>query len=133
MLTGGRVVGHLRHIIDDPAATILFVGYQGEAASPSSVLLRHNNLYLDIRIERSHPIGAEDPGYRLTDDAATLVIRPGYRLGGRLLRPAEVFVRGPLSPATGGPDPESASPSEGVRRPEPVPYGRPDDVPQGGG
>lgn len=30
MLTGGRVVGHLRHLIDDPAATILFVGYQGE-------------------------------------------------------------------------------------------------------
>jgi metallo-beta-lactamase family protein len=30
MLTGGRIVGHLRHLIDDPAATILFVGYQGE-------------------------------------------------------------------------------------------------------
>jgi metallo-beta-lactamase family protein len=30
MLTGGRVVGHLRTLIDDPTATILFVGYQGE-------------------------------------------------------------------------------------------------------
>ncbi len=30
MLTGGRIVGHLRHLIDDPAATILFVGYQGQ-------------------------------------------------------------------------------------------------------
>jgi Cft2 family RNA processing exonuclease len=30
MLTGGRVVGHLRNLIGDPAATILFVGYQGE-------------------------------------------------------------------------------------------------------
>jgi metallo-beta-lactamase family protein len=30
MLTGGRVVGHLRNLIDDPGATILFVGYQGE-------------------------------------------------------------------------------------------------------
>jgi metallo-beta-lactamase family protein len=30
MLTGGRVVGHLRNLIDDPVATILFVGYQGE-------------------------------------------------------------------------------------------------------
>jgi malate synthase len=38
-----------------------FVGYQGEAASPFSVLLRHNNLHLDIRIDRSHAIGAEDP------------------------------------------------------------------------
>jgi metallo-beta-lactamase family protein len=30
MLTGGRVLGHLRLLIDDPGATILFVGYQGE-------------------------------------------------------------------------------------------------------
>ncbi|HEY7524237.1 MAG TPA: MBL fold metallo-hydrolase [Candidatus Limnocylindrales bacterium] len=30
MLTGGRVLGHLRRLIDDPAATLLFVGYQGE-------------------------------------------------------------------------------------------------------
>ena len=30
MLTGGRVLGHLRELIDDPAAVILFVGYQGE-------------------------------------------------------------------------------------------------------
>jgi metallo-beta-lactamase family protein len=30
MLTGGRVVNHLRELIDDPTATLLFVGYQGE-------------------------------------------------------------------------------------------------------
>jgi metallo-beta-lactamase family protein len=30
MLTGGRVVHHLRDLIDDPAALLLFVGYQGE-------------------------------------------------------------------------------------------------------
>ncbi|HEX7472328.1 MAG TPA: MBL fold metallo-hydrolase [Candidatus Limnocylindrales bacterium] len=30
MLTGGRVVGHLRNLIDDPTAVILFVGYQGQ-------------------------------------------------------------------------------------------------------
>jgi metallo-beta-lactamase family protein len=30
MLTGGRVVNHLRELIDDPAATLLFVGYQGQ-------------------------------------------------------------------------------------------------------
>ena len=30
MLTGGRVVGHLRNLIDDPAAVLLFVGYQGQ-------------------------------------------------------------------------------------------------------
>jgi metallo-beta-lactamase family protein len=30
MLTGGRVLGHLRDLIDDPTATLLFVGYQGQ-------------------------------------------------------------------------------------------------------
>ncbi|HEX9043937.1 MAG TPA: MBL fold metallo-hydrolase [Candidatus Limnocylindrales bacterium] len=30
MLTGGRVLGHLRDLIDDPAAVLLFVGYQGQ-------------------------------------------------------------------------------------------------------
>jgi metallo-beta-lactamase family protein len=30
MLTGGRVLNHLRNLIDDPSATLLFVGYQGE-------------------------------------------------------------------------------------------------------
>ncbi len=37
-----------------------FVGYQGEAAAPSSVLLGHNGLHLDIRIDRSTAIGASD-------------------------------------------------------------------------
>jgi metallo-beta-lactamase family protein len=30
MLTGGRSVGHASRLLDDPSATILFVGYQGE-------------------------------------------------------------------------------------------------------
>ena len=30
MLTGGRVLYHLSRIVDDPTATLLFVGYQGE-------------------------------------------------------------------------------------------------------
>ena len=37
------------------------VGYQGEAAAPSSVLLQHNGLHLDLRIDRSRAIGAADP------------------------------------------------------------------------
>ena len=37
-----------------------FVGYQGDAAAPSSVLLAHNGLHLDIRIDRSTAIGASD-------------------------------------------------------------------------
>jgi metallo-beta-lactamase family protein len=30
MLTGGRSVGHAEQLLDDPSATVLFVGYQGE-------------------------------------------------------------------------------------------------------
>ncbi len=37
-----------------------FVGYQGDAKAPSSVLLRHNGLHIDIRIDRSTPIGRGD-------------------------------------------------------------------------
>ena len=37
------------------------VGYQGEAKNPSSVLLVHHSLHLDIRIDRATPIGATDP------------------------------------------------------------------------
>jgi len=37
-----------------------FVGYQGEAATPEAVLLKHNGLHIDIRIDRTHPIGATD-------------------------------------------------------------------------
>ena len=37
------------------------VGYQGDAKAPSSVLLQHNGLHLDLRLDRSTPIGASDP------------------------------------------------------------------------
>jgi malate synthase len=36
------------------------IGYQGKASAPSSVLLQHNGLHLDIRIDRSTAIGKTD-------------------------------------------------------------------------
>ena len=36
------------------------IGFQGEEKAPSSVLLRHNGLHLDIIINRGTPIGAAD-------------------------------------------------------------------------
>ncbi|HJS02883.1 MAG TPA: malate synthase G, partial [Variovorax sp.] len=51
-LQGGQSTG-----LKDPAK---FVGYQGDAAAPSSVLLKNNGLHLDIRIDRQHAIGRTD-------------------------------------------------------------------------
>jgi malate synthase len=36
-------------------------GFQGEAASPSSILFVHNGLHLDLIVDRKTPIGASDP------------------------------------------------------------------------
>ena len=37
-----------------------FIGYQGSAAAPSSILLRNNGIHLDIQIDRSTRIGKGD-------------------------------------------------------------------------
>ncbi|GAB3667270.1 malate synthase G [Ramlibacter alkalitolerans] len=52
-LKGGSSTG-----LKDPAK---FVGYQGEANAPSSILLKNNGLHLDVIIDRQHAIGATDP------------------------------------------------------------------------
>jgi malate synthase len=52
-LASGRVVG-----LADPSA---FAGYQGDPASPSSVLLQHHGLHVDLHIDRTTAIGKSDP------------------------------------------------------------------------
>ena len=38
-----------------------FVGYSGSPDDPSSLLLRHHGLHLEILVDRAHPIGRDDP------------------------------------------------------------------------
>jgi len=52
MLTGGRVVGHLRNLIDDPKATILFVGYQGEGTLGAPLQAGATEVKLDGQVRQ---------------------------------------------------------------------------------
>jgi metallo-beta-lactamase family protein len=52
MLTGGRVVAHLRNLIDDPGATILFVGYQGEGTLGSHLQAGAKTVKLDGQVRQ---------------------------------------------------------------------------------
>ena len=57
--------GKLTVTLTDGSTTSLkeegkFAGYQGDPASPSSVLLKNHGLHIDIRIDRAAPIGKDD-------------------------------------------------------------------------
>jgi len=40
-----------------------FAGYVGEASSPTGILLKNNNLHVEIQIDASHPVGQDDPAH----------------------------------------------------------------------
>lgn len=37
-----------------------FVGYQGTAQEPTTILLKNNDMHIEIQIDRNHPIGKDD-------------------------------------------------------------------------
>lgn len=57
-VAGWKVVeGALSPALKDAAQ---FVGFRGEAAAPSSILLVHNGLHIELVIDRDHPVGRGD-------------------------------------------------------------------------
>ncbi len=61
-----------------------------------------------------------------TDQTVSLVIRPGYRVDGRLLRPAEVVVRGPRPTPTTAAETDIDERPDDRRQRAPATPGRPD-------
>ncbi|VVE18039.1 malate synthase G [Pandoraea fibrosis] len=54
-----------------------FIGYQGDAAAPTAVLLKHNGLHFEIQFDASHPIGKTDAAHIkdvLVEAAVTTII-----------------------------------------------------------
>jgi metallo-beta-lactamase family protein len=54
MLTGGRVVAHLRNLIGDADATILFVGYQGEGTLGAHLQAGTKEVRIDGQMREVH-------------------------------------------------------------------------------
>jgi malate synthase len=59
---GGALVARLRDgASTDLARRAQFVGYRGESAAPSALLLRNHNLHVEIKIDRASLVGRDDP------------------------------------------------------------------------
>ena len=58
--------GKLTATLQNDDVTVLndnaqFIGYQGMASAPSAILLKHNGIHLEIKIDRTTAIGKTDP------------------------------------------------------------------------
>ncbi|MBP2280314.1 malate synthase [Psychrobacter sp. PL19] len=65
-VTGFKVVDGKLEIAQGEGSTqlqdrIKFAGYVGEAVSPTGILLKNNNLHVEIQIDANNPIGKDDP------------------------------------------------------------------------
>ena len=57
----GKLVVSLKSGTTTLAEGKQFVGFQGDAKAPTSLLFKHNGLHLDLQINKAHPIGKTDP------------------------------------------------------------------------
>jgi len=83
MLTGGRVVGHLRVLIDDPNATILFVGYQGEGTLGAHLQAGATEVKLDGQLRRVRCQIRSISGFSAHADESELLDWLGHFIAGK--------------------------------------------------
>jgi metallo-beta-lactamase family protein len=83
MLTGGRVVGHLRNLIDDPKATILFVGYQGEGTLGAHLQAGAREVKLDGQVRRVRCQVRSISGFSAHADESELLEWLGHFIAGK--------------------------------------------------
>jgi malate synthase len=59
-IEGGRLIVRIKSGATALRDAAVFVGYAGAADRPSGVLLKHNGLHAEIRVDATHPIGKTD-------------------------------------------------------------------------
>jgi metallo-beta-lactamase family protein len=91
MLTGGRVVFHLRELIDDPDALLLFVGYQGEGTLGAHLQAGARRVHLDGQEREVRCAVRSISGFSAHADESELLDWLGHFVGsGR--KPRTVFL-----------------------------------------
>src|SRR5688572_5505945 len=87
MLTGGRVLGHLKNLIDDPLATLLFVGYQGEGTTGAHLQSGAKQVRIDGALHEVRCRVRSISGFSAhTDESGLLDWLRGFAKGRRLRR-----------------------------------------------
>ncbi|MEA2622323.1 MAG: metallo-beta-lactamase family protein [Chloroflexota bacterium] len=91
MLTGGRIVHHLRDLIDDPGAMLLFVGYQGEGTLGAHLQAGARTVKLDGSVRQVRCEVRSISGFSAHADESELLDWLGH-LSRAPRRPRRVFL-----------------------------------------
>ncbi len=122
MLTGGRIVGHLRRFIDDPDATILFVGYQGQGTLGAHLQAGAKTVKLDGQVRQVRCSTRSISGFSAHADEHELLDWLGHMAAGRTTRRSRLpATRLPRPRRSGSADRDRAKgPGPGLRDPHPA-------------
>ncbi|GAA4101444.1 malate synthase G [Nocardioides kongjuensis] len=60
-VTGGGLVVDLAHGSTGLAEPTQYVGHRGDPATPEAVLLVHHGLHVEVQVDRTDPVGRDDP------------------------------------------------------------------------